>query len=198
MLEIQEPISNYLEFNYYINWKHPQLIRTATDLMGNDELGTTKNIYHFVRDQIKHFWDIQDQRVTIRASDVLREKVGICYAKSNLLAALLRANHIPAGICYQRLTLGDTPETGYCIHALNAVYLASIGKWIRLDARGNKPGIQAEINLEQEQLAFHIRPELDEINYPQVYAAPLPITMHVLENATDALKMYQYSLPQKL
>ncbi|MFR8010211.1 MAG: transglutaminase domain-containing protein [Clostridia bacterium] len=63
--------------------------------MGNDELGTTKNIYHFVRDQIKHSWDIQDQRVTIRASDVLREKVGICYAKSNLLAALLRANHIP-------------------------------------------------------------------------------------------------------
>lgn len=136
--------------------------------------------------------------MTIRASDVLREKVGICYAKSNLPAALLRANHIPAGNCYQRLTLGDTPETGYCIHALNAVYLATIGRWIRLDAGGNKPGTQAEINLEQEQLAFHMRPELDEIDYPQVYDAPLPITMHVLENATDALKMYQYSLPQKL
>ena len=69
--------------------------------------------------------------------------MGICWAKSNLFAALLRANNIPAGICYQRLTLGDTPDTGYCIHALNAVYIKSINKWIRLDARGNKNGINA-------------------------------------------------------
>lgn len=45
---------------------------------------------------------------------------------------------IPAGICYQRLTLGDTPESGYCIHALNAVYMKRLDRWIRLDARGNK------------------------------------------------------------
>lgn len=54
MLEIREPVSNYLEFSYYINWKHPKIIRIAADLIGNDELETTKKIYYFVRDHIKH------------------------------------------------------------------------------------------------------------------------------------------------
>ena len=76
-----------------------------------------------MRDEIKHSWDVQDKRVTKSASDVLEQGVGICWAKANLLAALLRACGIPAGICYQRLTLGDVPETGFCIHALNAVYI---------------------------------------------------------------------------
>ena len=164
----------------------------------DNEVDTVKRTYHFVRDEIKHSWDIQDRRVTARASDVLQEKVGICWAKANLLAALLRANQIPAGICYQRLTLEDTPESGYCIHALNAVYLSSLKSWIRLDARGNKEGIQAEMSLDQEQLAFAVRPELGEIDYQEVYAEPLPVTMDILEKSTDALYMYQHLLPQAL
>lgn len=46
---------------------------------------------------IKHSWDVQDKRVTKTAAEVLEQGVGICWAKSNLLAALLRANGIPAG-----------------------------------------------------------------------------------------------------
>ena len=53
-------------------------------------------IYLFVRDEISHSWDVQDKRVTISASDVLREGVGICWAKANLFAALLRVNGVPA------------------------------------------------------------------------------------------------------
>lgn len=34
--------------------------------------------------------------MTISASDVLREGVGICWAKANLFAALLRVNGVPA------------------------------------------------------------------------------------------------------
>lgn len=30
----------------------------------------------------------------------------------------------------------DIPETGFGIHALNAVYIKSLSRWIRLDARG--------------------------------------------------------------
>ena len=96
-------------------------------------------------------WDIQSSRVTCKASDVLYYKEGICYAKANLLAALLRSQGIPTGFCYQRLMLFDTPDKGYCIHALNAVYLASINRWIRLDARGNKPGVKAEFSILHEQ-----------------------------------------------
>ena len=199
MLRICDTMENYLSYSYYIDWKNPNIIQKAKDLLILDnEVDTVKRTYHFVRDEIKHSWDIQDRRVTARASDVLQEKVGICWAKVNLLAALLRANQIPAGICYQRLTLEDTPESGYCIHALNAVYLSSLKSWIRLDARGNKEGIQAEMSLDQEQLAFAVRPELGEIDYQEVYAEPLPVTMDILEKSTDALYMYQHLLPQAL
>ena len=42
------------------------------------------------------------------------------------------------------LTLGDTADTGFCIHSLNAIYIKSLDKWVRVDARGNKPGIPSQ------------------------------------------------------
>lgn len=200
MLKLQEGFSKYLSFSRYINGDDPSIQRKATELKNcsENEIELVKNIYHFVRDEIKHSWDAQDKRVTVTSTDVLKEKVGICWAKANLLTALLRANNIPTGICYQRLTLGDTPDSGYCIHALNAVYIKTIDKWIRLDARGNKAGVNAEFSLDREQLAFEIRTEYDEIDYEIIYAEPLKITMDVLENSTDALYMYLHSLPERI
>lgn len=87
--------------------------------------------FNFVRDEIAHSWDIQSKIVTCSASEVLKQKQGICYAKSNLLAALLRSQEIPIGYCYQRLMLFDTPEKGYSLHALNAVFIRELNKWIR-------------------------------------------------------------------
>lgn len=42
------------------------------------------------------------------------------------LAALLRANGVPAGLCYQRLTVA-ADGSPYCLHGLNAVYLKQHG-----------------------------------------------------------------------
>lgn len=136
-------------------------------------------------------------RVTVTASDVLREGVGICWAKANLLAALLRANGIPAGFSYQRLTLGDTVDTGYCIHALNTVYIQSLDRWIRLDARGNKEGVNAQFSLDEEILAFHICSE-GEIDYHDNHSEPDQGLMKVLETSSDAIDMYLHHLPDKL
>lgn len=200
MLIISDDMNSYLAFSHYIDGDEPSVQRKAKELKEStgSEIELVKTTYYFVRDEIKHSWDAQDKRVTATASDVLRESVGICWAKSNLLAALLRANGIPSGICYQRLTLGDIPETGYCIHALNAIYLKSIDKWIRLDARGNKDGIQADFSIDNECLAFPIRKEYDEIDYKIVYAEPLPKIMDILENNTDALYMYMHLLPERI
>lgn len=199
MLILCDPAAQYLENSLYIDWRSESILQTAKRLTApGDELETTRNAYLFVRDEIRHSLDIQDPRITAKATEVLREKVGICWAKANLLAALLRAANIPAGICYQRLTLGKTPESGYCIHALNAVHLSSLNKWIRLDARGNKEGIQAEMDTEQEKLAFPVRTELGEIDYGKVYAEPLPLTMNILADHTDALYMCRHSLPDHL
>lgn len=122
-------------------------------------------------------------------------KEGICYAKSNLFAALLRAVDIPTGFCYQRLTLGDTPETEYCIHALNAVYLSELNKWIRLDARGNKEGINAQFSLDDEQLAFSIREYCDEKDYEIIFMHSLDKTMTTLSSNSNCLEMYKKFLP---
>ncbi len=120
----------------------------------------TSRCFEFVRDSIKHSWDYQLNPVTCKASDVLLYGTGYCYAKSHLLAALLRANHIPAGLCYQRLTIeNDVPP--YCLHGLNAVYLKQHG-WYRMDARGNKAGVNAEFVPPIEKLAFPIISPLEK------------------------------------
>lgn len=45
-------------------------------------------------------------------------------------------------------------------------------KWIRLDARGNKTGVNAQFSVETEQLAFTVRPEMGEVDSFIVYPDP--------------------------
>ena len=197
---IKDTMEEYLSVSKYINWKDNRILSKAEEfkLKYTDEIALIKVIYEFVRDEIKHSWDVQDKRVTKSAIEVLEQGVGICWAKANLLAALFRACGIPTGICYQRLTLGDVPETGFCIHALNAVYIKSLNRWIRLDARGNKEGVNAQFDLEQEKLAFFVRSDLGEVDYGIVYANPSEKLMQVLEENTDALYMYLNCLPDSI
>ena len=132
----------------------------------NQSTGTVDYIersYIFVRDEIPHSWDIKTDIVSKTASEALINKTGICWTKSCLLAALLRANGIPSGISYQLLTRADDDSEGHIIHALNTVFIEN--KWIRLDARGNKEGINAEFSLNKERLAYQIRNEMGEIDY---------------------------------
>ena len=189
----------YLEETEYVDYSDKDVKRLADALKNesHDETELIRKAYYYVRDDIRHSWDAQDKRVTVSASDVLREGVGICWAKANLLAALLRANGIPAGFSYQRLTLGDTPDSGYCIHALNTVFVPSRDKWIRLDARGNKEGVEAEFSLEKEKLAFEIKSE-GEIDYHDNHSRPDEKLMEVLRQNTDALDMYLHRLPDTL
>jgi Transglutaminase-like superfamily len=157
-----------------------------------------RKTFEFVRDSIHHSWDIQSPQVTCKASEVLHYGEGLCYAKSHLLAALLRAQGIPTGFCYQRLAAGATPEMGYNLHGLNAVFLPSEAKWIRLDARGNKPGVQSEFSTGEERLAYVVRPELGEIDYPTIYARPHPKVVKALREHTNCLHLCQYFLPDQL
>ncbi|HRJ51562.1 MAG TPA: transglutaminase family protein [Candidatus Thiothrix moscowensis] len=163
----------------YIDWQHPEVLATATALAAGLESppAIAQTCFEFVRDQIKHSWDYRLNPVTCKASDVLRFGTGFCYAKSHLLAALLRANGIPAGLCYQRLTITDEPP--FCLHGLNAVYLPEYG-WYRLDARGNKRGVNAAFCPPLEKLAFPIL-HPGEQDLPGIWAEPLPVVVDVLE-----------------
>jgi transglutaminase-like putative cysteine protease len=193
-------LADYLAESEWIDYRHPSILALAEELhsQSTDETAFIQFAFEFVRDRISHSWDIQSTRITCNASDVLAYKEGICYAKSNLLCAILRSQAIPTGYCYQRLTLGDTPETDYVIHALNAVYLQSADRWIRLDARGNKPGINARFSLEEERLAFSIREHYEELDYPIIYVTPHPKTIDALQRHNDCRTMYLHGLPAEL
>jgi transglutaminase-like putative cysteine protease len=136
-------MEEYLKATEVIDWQHPEVIDRAQQIASGLESAEAiaKACFEWVRDEIYHSFDYQMNPVTCRASDVLQHKTGYCFAKSHLLAALLRANQIPAGFCYQRLSIDDQGAP-YSLHGFNAIYLPEIG-WYRVDARGNKKGINA-------------------------------------------------------
>ncbi|GAJ25648.1 hypothetical protein JCM15457_524 [Liquorilactobacillus sucicola DSM 21376 = JCM 15457] len=164
-----------------------------------DEINIIDKAFRFVRDHIAHSHDIQASEVTRTAIEVLKAGHGICYAKSNLLAALLRNGKVPTGFCYQRLILFDKrKQPQYCIHALNAVYVSRYDRWIRIDSRGNKATVNAEFCPPKEKLAFSVDPTVGEINYPTIYAKPNRETMKTLQESTDVIQMYSHDLPEKI
>ncbi len=194
------PLADYLTSSPWIDFGHPDVqVHLAAHPRGDrPEEEIIRDDFEFVRDQVAHSWDIQSRRVTGRASEVLRHREGICYAKSHLLTALLRGRGVPAGLCYQRLTLGDTPESGHCVHSLNTVWVASRRRWIRLDARGNKAGVDAQFSLDEERLAFAVRPDCGEVDYGTNHAVPHPAITQVLGAHEDCLVLYARGLPTGL
>jgi len=174
----------YLRTNYYIDFSTPTVAACARELAdaAENEQQVIRNCFEFVRDKIRHSVDFKLNPVTCRASDVLLHGTGYCYAKSHLLAALLRANGIPAGLCYQRLSLHGNGAP-FCLHGLNAVHLGDIG-WLRLDARGNKPGVNARFEPPAEFIAFRVDAP-GEYDSPEVWPEPLPCVIQALETHTD-------------
>ncbi len=148
-----EPLEQFLAPSAFIESDAPEIRAFVGDrLAGCDDVDAARRVFHFVRDEVSHSWDIQGRRVTRTALDVLAYREGICYAKS----------------------------------------------WIRFDARGNKPGVDAQFSLDSEQLAFKIRPEYDEVDYLVNHAQPHPGIIETLVQNDDAMVMYAKRLPSRL
>lgn len=172
-------MEEYLGANEVINWQHPEIVELAKHIASGHQTLTAIALacFEWVRDEICHSFDYQMNPVTCRASDVLKYKTGYCFAKSHLLAALLRANQIPAGFCYQRLSIDDRGAP-YSLHGFNAIHLPEIG-WYRVDARGNKQGVNAQFTPPQERLAYNTQlPE--EADFPAILPEPLEIVVEAL------------------
>ncbi len=165
-MKLKDSISSYRQPNFWVNSDDPRIEVLAQGL------ASAESAYRYVRDQIHHSFDVQAEEAPGTAREVLEAGHGLCFAKSHLLAAILRAMRIPSGMVYQRLLLGNTPDEGYCLHGLNAIYDASRDRWFRVDARGNRPGIEAEFSATTEQLAFTVQDNLGEIAYDLIYAQP--------------------------
>lgn len=173
-------MEDYLKATEIIDWQHPDVQYCAQERASgqNTVWAIAQACFEWVRDQIYHSSDYRMSPVTCRASEVLQHRTGYCYAKSHLLAALLRANQIPAGFCYQRLSIDDQGAP-YSLHGLNAIYLPETG-WYRVDARGNREGISAQFTPPQEHLAFSLQfPE--ERDFQVILPEPLKVVTDTLQ-----------------
>ncbi|MFI0215816.1 transglutaminase family protein [Streptomyces lydicus] len=177
-------LAAYLAADDAIDHEHPVVRRTVATLSADapDAYAYAEAAFTYVRDAIPHSVDSGDPRVTWRASDVLETRTGICYAKSHALVALLRARGIPAALCYQKFE---------AVHGLIALKLPGRERWVRQDARGGEAGAGAQFRLDREQLAFTVRPEFNEVDYPVLFAEPHPAVLQCLRDAVDRPRLAQ-------
>ncbi|KJS41969.1 MAG: Cro/Cl family transcriptional regulator [Rhodospirillaceae bacterium BRH_c57] len=181
----------FLHSSTEIDADHPAVAALAARIAAGQEspVDIAAACFAWVRDEISHTADLGHGPVPCRASDVLTAGTGFCFAKSHLLAALLRANGIPAALCYQRLSIDDAGPP-FTLHGMVSVLLPGTG-WYRCDPRGNrlggnKPGITTRFTPPVEHLAY--TPALPgEADLPDLHAAPLPQVIAALNrNATVA------------
>lgn len=183
----------FLTPNAVIDSADPAIITTAAEIAGNatDDEEIARRCFLWVRDSVQHSSDGNNPAVTCAATAVLKHRVGFCYAKSHLLAALLRARGIPAALCYQRLAFDDT-ATSFFLHGLVAIHLKRHG-WYRVDPRGNKPGLFSDFTPPVEKLPY--TPSLPgESDVPGLFAEPLACVVSALERWPTA-KEVRANLP---
>jgi len=173
-------MQKYLEATDIIDY-HDENIQTLAKKLSlgtSDDEAIAKSCYEWVRDNIHHSGDYKDDITTCKASDVLKYGTGWCYAKAHLLAALLRANGIPTGFAYQRLSCSEYKPDIYCLHGLNWIYIKKY-EWYKVDVRGNKEGVDAQFTPPHEQLAFALGEHEFDMN--DNLAEPLDVVVEALK-----------------
>jgi transglutaminase-like putative cysteine protease len=118
-------------------------IRETADRIAGDTSGTEalKRLFEWVRDEVKYEMSPEvHSRADWRSTGTLERGYGFCQQKAVLLAALLRARGIPAGIVAQDVLDRKIPPhyvefIGHQIlegHGLNCVHVD--GEWVLVDA----------------------------------------------------------------
>lgn len=175
----------YLISDDIIDHQHPSIVAQAAKLNATNEFDTIKQCFEFVRDDIRHSWDYRHQAdacvVTLKASDVLAKNTGFCYAKCNLLVALLRANGIAAGLSYQRVEFSG----GSFLHGLTAIWFNQA--WYLTDPRGNKDGIDAQFNPPKVQLAYP-----DDFIFTEVFSSTCKEVVDALSAHSDVVELFPH------
>lgn len=175
----------FLAEDDYVDYYDIMVVREAQQatLKCTTDEERAKALYEFVRDDIEHAYNIDSIAIPFRASTTVKARVGTDDSKAILLAALLRYYKIPAGFCYQYLTVADDEKNGYYMHCYNAIYLN--GKWIKVDACGRKNGQKTSFHTITPSLAFTPRETYGEYNVKGIYANPNMAAIRVIEQADD-------------
>lgn len=145
----------YLASTPIVDREDPEVLALARELAGDDKdpVAVVRRCFEWVRDEVKHSGDCRIDRVTCFASETLPHRSGLCYAKSHLLAALLRAKGIPTGFGCQRVK-ADPAGTTFRLHGLNVIHLPTFG-WFRAEPRGNREGVSTHLQPAHRKPRLH-------------------------------------------
>ncbi|MGB0620207.1 MAG: transglutaminase-like domain-containing protein [Myxococcota bacterium] len=182
-----DDLGRYLEDTITIDWQSPTLMETAKGVIEGCETPEARleALFGFVRDEISHAFDVQPEKATCSASQVLKERQGLCYAKSHLLAGVLRYAGFPTGFCYARLG-GEDQRSGFALHGFNAVYWSRTESWLFVDASGRAGMPAATVRFESPwELPFEVDPQAGESFVPDIYRRPPKRIIDLLERAPD-------------
>jgi hypothetical protein len=110
-------MQEFLKSTDIIDWQHPLVSEQSFESSNNldNPIDIAKSCFEWVRDEIYHSSDFQMNPVTLKASEVLENKTGFCYAKSHLLPDFERSQkttpHTIVFCCHQKF-LNKTLESG--------------------------------------------------------------------------------------
>ena len=98
------PLEGFLESTEVADFHDPRVVAKLAEFREAAPSVETQAAaaFRYVRDGIRHSFDSQEPLVTISSCDVLAAGTGICFAKSHLLAALLRGLGVPTGFCSEK------------------------------------------------------------------------------------------------
>lgn len=184
-----ETVDNqYLNPSELIDSEDQKIIETAKSLIVKDDnLKTAKNISKFVSDNIQFDTTEKINQRSLKASEVLDNKQGVCYDYANLLTALLRAADIPTkstgGLSVKNLSQSSDWSSQAGSHAWVEFYID--GQWYFDDPSwGNKYFMNSDgyhisygtsiININSQEYKDHIQ-KYDNEDFYIIGAMTAPI-----------------------
>jgi leucyl-tRNA synthetase len=194
-------LPEFLAENDIVDFSNPAIKALAQKIKAEskDEVEIVKNAFEFVCREIKHPMDDEktlSQKPHLKASEVLENKLGFAFGKCAVLAAILRALEIPCGFSNQLLLLDEKSERKI-IHVVNAIYLKSLKKWVRLDPRK----ADAKFSIEGV-FAYEAEAHLGEVDdmgiYPNLSGASKNLYQKSQSNAEIIANLFDDSAEDKI
>ncbi len=126
---LEQPPAELLQEAPLIELAHPGIQKLAKSLAGKSQQGTLRNIYRYVKENLKYSGFV---RVDKGAQYAYENKTGDCTEYAHLVTALTRASNIPARVVDGYVYNANTKIKPEDYHSWSEVYFD--GRWRLIDA----------------------------------------------------------------
>ena len=156
-----EDLSIYLKSTYYIDYDTPSVSKLSKEIIASHPNEKAKAIFLFVRDKIPYTpYSTFFLPEHYPASRTLKKGEGFCVQKAVLMAALARANGIPARLVFADIKNYAIPQklwemmktNVFAFHGYNELYID--GRWIKVTPTFDKDMCQ-RLNLKLVEFDGH-------------------------------------------